>query len=92
MKPIKIKRLWNNCASIRDYVVNKAIKDNETIMVTVNGLAGCMILKPDDLMQKSFAVLGQKFVSKFGDKKYKLIDFPWKPSKTPEGLQERLKI
>jgi len=92
MKTIKIKRLWNGCASIRDYVINKAIAKNETLLVVVEGFPGCMILEPDDLMQKSFAVLNTSFKSKFGDKKYKLIDFPWKPSKTPEGLQERLKI
>ena len=76
MKIIKIKRLWNNLASLRDYVVMDAIKKNQTIQVELNGKT--MTLTPDKLAKQSFQAVGDKFESKFSAKKYTLIDFAWK--------------
>jgi len=79
-KEITIKRLWNNIASIRDYVVKEAIDSGTTIRLTLLGKKQSMTLSPDKLKDKQFQILGDTFDSKYKhNMKYKLVDFSWKP-------------
>jgi hypothetical protein len=80
IKEIKLKRLWNNLASLRDYDVKRYIEEGITVKLTVVGRNDHMILTPDKMKQKSFQAVGDKFNSKFvSGMKYTLIDFAWKP-------------
>lgn len=87
MKYIKLKRLWNGLASIRDNIVRDAINRNEAIEVTVEGMKGHMLLTPSILKTRAFQAVGEEFDSKFVQgMKYKLIDFAWKPE-AMKGLE-----
>ena len=77
IKVIKIKRLWSGLASVRDYVVEDAIKKDITIRLELGSKS--MTLTPENLKNDAFQAVGQGFQSKYSNLKYKLIDFPWKP-------------
>ena len=72
---VKVKKLWIGHASVRDYVVKKAIKNKEDITIEVDGVT------------KTFPYRGLKTYltnsnnevhkSKYNKQTYKLIDFPW---------------
>lgn len=73
---ITVKKLWHDCISIRDYVVNKAINDREAIEVYYDNKK--MTLYPHDLRLQG-KLTNVKSRSKFSGQEYSLIDFPWKP-------------
>jgi virulence-associated protein VagC len=78
MITVKIRKLFRNMVSIRDYIVRKCILENVSLKIIHEG--EYMILNPDDLKNKSFQLTKQKFDSKFIDnKKYELMDFYWNP-------------
>lgn len=77
-KKIKLKKLYKGCASIRDYVINQCISQNQGIEVNYNDLI--MILPPKDL-KRGMQFHQQRFFSKFSDKQYQLIDFKFNPIK-----------
>lgn len=79
MKIIKIKRVWNNIASIRDYMIKRAIQDNESITVELVGTKEHMLLTPEIMKSKSFQISTRKFKSKFDGNEYELVDFSWRP-------------
>lgn len=86
MTEIKLKRLWRgNIASIRDYIVNDAIKHGTPIKVKVEGKDGDMTLSPQRLSSKQFQINKRQIKSKFNDKFYTLIDFSWCPDQVWEG-------
>ena len=80
MMRIQLKRLFNNIASVRDYIVEDAIKRQVPIELTVLGREGKMTLAPEDLESKKFQIGKTKFKSKYNPhQEYELIDFSWKP-------------
>lgn len=79
MKIIRIKRVWNNIASIRDYLIKRAIQNNEEIIVELVGTKEHMLLTPEVMKDKSFQISTRKFKSRFDGNEYELIDFVWKP-------------
>lgn len=79
---IKLKRLWNGLASVRDNVVKDAIKKGDSIVLSVEGMTGAMTLTPERMRAEGFQAVGEDFESKYvSGMKYKLIDFSWKPDK-----------
>jgi len=74
MKKVKVRKLWNNCVSIRDYDVEKAKKQGGLI---VEFQGEKMFLFKKDLERGRPS--GVKIRSRWGDKIYELIDFEWKP-------------
>jgi len=75
MKVVKLKRLYNNIASLRSYVVDNAIKYNEPITVECNGAK--MVLTPEQLKKGDRGT--KVFHSKFNNVRYKLVDYKWCP-------------
>jgi len=73
-KVITLKRLYNGIASLRDYTVDKALRNNESIKVRCNGQEMC--LSPSDLRKGERG--SEKIVSKFDGTSYYLVDFKWK--------------
>lgn len=76
MKKITVKKLYNNCASIRDYIVNKCVLEEKGICVHYRDWK--MTLTVEDL-KGSFQFHDQLFKSKWGTKPYQLLDFRFKP-------------
>ena len=74
-KKIKLKRLYNNVASVRDYVWEDCIKKGVGIEFTCENMV--MRVEPDELVTRA-SPGGQKFKSKFDGKEYQLVDFIWK--------------
>jgi len=87
MRKVKVKKLYEGKISLRDYIVDEAIKNKEGILVqlTAGGMIGTMYLSPEDLALKgktSDLVLR----SKWGERVYGLIDYKWKVNSTPMNL------
>jgi len=78
---ITVKKLWYGSCSLRDYIVNNAIKDEDVIVVTYGNEK--MTLYPSDL--KKGKLTNVKSKSQFSGKTYSLIDFPWEPDLNKEG-------
>jgi len=74
MKKIKVKKLWNNCVSVRDYDIEKA-KEQGGLIIEFEGEK--MMLSKEGLEKGKPS--GVKVRSKWGNKIYELIDFEWKP-------------
>jgi len=69
---IKIKRLFNGLASIRDYQLKKAKETKDNIVLNCCGKI--MTTTPD----KFFQISSRKFKSKFGGE-YQMFDIKFKP-------------
>jgi hypothetical protein len=92
LKPLKtkIKRLWITnengktkfYASIRDFIVQRAIEKNRPLEVYLEGTGERMVIPVEKL--KKGKVSKEVFISKINSNQtYKLIDFEWKPIKQP---------
>ena len=75
MKIIRIKRLWNSIASIRDYTLDDLIKRGETLRIECED--EYIELTANQLKEKMFQISKKKFKSRFGQD-YTLYDIPWK--------------
>ena len=76
MKKITVKKTYEGCISIRDYVVQKAITKKEHILVCLEGKQ--MTLSPDELKKgKQTDVVAH---SAWDRKTYSLIDYKWQPN------------
>lgn len=71
----KVKKLWLGHASVRDYVVKKAIDQKEDLVIEVGGVMKTYPYKS----LKTHLLNNNKttFKSKYGSGEYTLIDFPW---------------
>lgn len=75
MKSYVVKKLYKGYASLRDYLVEEAIKRNEGIVIIYNSKE----YRFNNTQVVSMFQLHRKiFKSKFNDKEYQLIDFPIK--------------
>ncbi len=77
MKTRKIKKLWNNIVSLRDYEVKDAIAKGG-----IKILFGkyTMTLTKEQL-ETGVQLTSKKFLSKTGGKDYVLLDYRWNPDK-----------
>ena len=75
MKKIKIRKLLIGHVSIRDYIVEKAIRQKQGIVVSYEGKEMAI---PLEKLKHKFQFHQQKFQSHFSEKKYELIDFRFK--------------
>jgi len=76
MKTVGVKKLWNGCVSIRDYVVARALNDGG-LVVRFDGEQ--MFLSGEDLLKGKKDMTLHR--SKWGKNTYHLIDFDWKPNR-----------
>ena len=75
---VKVKKLFLGHVSIRDYIVEKAIKKEQGIVVSYKDLKMTI---PLEQLKIRFQFHHQKFDSRFNNKKYELIDFRFKEDK-----------
>lgn len=80
LKVIKLKRLWNNLASTRDYQIQECLLRGQGIRFELEGSDEFMEIPVDQLKQKSFQANKTLQKSRFG-KDYYLVDFAWRPTK-----------
>lgn len=80
MKTVKIKRLFNEIVSVRDYVIRDCMDSNIPLRLELEGTDEYMILFPDDMEDKQFQINKRTFQSKFdADQEYTLLDYTWRP-------------
>lgn len=70
---VKINRLYNGIASVRDYIVNDAMKKGMGLELICNNCSKKIDYK--DLPKGDRGK--EKFKSKFDNKEYNLIDYKW---------------
>ena len=73
-KKIKLNRVHNNLASVRDYIWLKCIEKNQGIEFECKGAV--MRLEPFELLQGRPESV--KYQSKFSKQAYSLVNFPWR--------------
>ena len=75
MVSVKVKKLWmGHLVSVRDYIVNKAIKEGG---LEVQHEGKTMFLSVEEL--KNGSTQTKKLNSKFKKSTYNLVDYRWKP-------------
>jgi hypothetical protein len=77
MKTVNIKKLYKGNIDLRSYIVDKAIENNESIEVTLEGHEGKMILSPEAL--EDDWVNETEIKSQFNRDSYTLLSYKWKP-------------
>ena len=77
----KTKKLYYNCASVRDYIVEKCIKNKEDLVIIYEDEK--MTIPHENLVEK-FQYHKKQFDSKFTNIKYKLFDFIF----IPDGVKK----
>lgn len=77
---VTIKKLFHGFASIRDYLVIKAVKNRENIIVYYNTQHMTI---PFNKLDQGFENKNI-FISKHDGKEYKLIDYDWIPDLTEQ--------
>jgi len=78
MRTYRIKRLWKNLASVRDFFVKECIEEKEGLTILCDN--DQMIIPAEELEKRAFQAHKTKMKSKWGSKDYELIDFVWSPT------------
>lgn len=77
---IKVKKLWHNAASIRDYVVKECQAKGEDLEIEYRGE---VMTVPNNMLLFGHRN-GLNIVSKFKGEVYDLMDFTWRPDLKPK--------
>jgi len=83
-KTIKINRLFHGQASIRDYVLNDIIRGKLDLIIQCGNEK---MFIPNRLIYQKGKRSNIACVSKFNGKKYRLIDFSFRPNQTNPNQQ-----
>lgn len=87
MIKVQVDKVWLGKVSVRDYIYKKALRQKESLGI-VHGKEYMWI--PYDKLKSAKTYTDQNFTSKFNGKKYRLVDFEWKPYKDNNPNQEKL--
>lgn len=81
----KVRKLYNNCVEVRDYIVKKALANQENLIVLFDNERMTI---PYRSLHKGRKTLQQH--SRFSNEKYWLLAYKWVPDlpKQPEGQLE----
>jgi len=79
----KIKRQYKGLVSVRDYIIDKCIKNNEPLIIEFEGQQMTVSLSS---LKSKFQLHNKKFRSKYSEKTYELIDFVFEPDPTHTTL------
>ena len=82
MIKVQVDKIRLGKVSVRDYIYKKALRKKESLGI-VHGKEYMFIPYGD--LKKAKQYTDESFKSKFNDKKYRLVDFDWKPFK-PENV------
>ena len=87
MIKVEVTKIWLGKVSVRDYVYKKALKSKQSLGIT-HGKEFMII--PYENLKKAKQYTDTIIQSKFNNKKYKLVDFDWKPYKEDNPNQGKL--
>ena len=87
MIKVQVDKIWLGKVSVRDYIYKKSLRKKESLGI-VHGKEYMLI--PYANLKKAKQYTDESFKSKFNDKKYRLVDFDWKPFKPKNVNQRRL--
>ena len=87
MIKVEVTKIWLGKVSVRDYVYKKALKTKQSLGIT-HGKEFMII--PYDNLKKAKQYTDTIIQSKFNNKKYRLVDFDWKPYKEDNPNQGKL--
>jgi|TARA_R100000789_G_scaffold100490_1_gene111041 hypothetical protein len=81
----KVKKLFNGFASIRDHVLQRALKRKENLIIEYRGQR---MTVPYSKLRNPFQIHKKEFRSKYNGKIYELYDFPFEPDKDQINIWE----
>jgi len=87
MIKVQVDKIWLGKVSVRDYIYKKCLRKKESLGIT-HGKEYMWIPYAD--LKKAKQYTDESFKSKFNNKKYRLVDFDWKPFKPENVNQGRL--
>ena len=87
MIKVEVTKIWLGKVSVRDYVYKKALKSKQSLGIT-HGKEFMII--PYENLKKAKQYTDTIIQSKFNNKKYRLVDFDWKPYKEDNPNQGKL--
>ena len=87
MIKVQVDKVWLGKVSVRDYIYKKCLRKKESLGI-VHGKQYMWI--PYNKLKSAKSYTDQSFTSKFSNKKYRLVDFEWKPYKDNNPNQEKL--
>ena len=87
MIKVEVTKIWLGKVSVRDYVYKKALKNKQSLGIT-HGKEFMII--PYENLKKAKQYTDTIIQSKFNNKKYRLVDFDWKPYKEDNPNQGKL--
>lgn len=76
VKKVKVRKLYNGCASVRDYIVEMAIVLGKDLEIQYQKRT---MTVPLAQCKEKFQFHRYEFTSKYSSMKYMLIDFPFVP-------------
>ena len=87
MIKVQVDKVWLGKVSVRDYIYKKALRQKTSLGIT-HGTEYMFI--PYEKLKSAKSYTDESFTSKFNGKKYRLVDFDWKPYKEDNSNQEKL--
>jgi hypothetical protein len=78
MRRYKVKKLFRNHASVRDYIIDSCLLNKEGIIIEFNYQ---QMTIPYEQLKNTFQFHKKQFRSKFDNRVYELYDFYFKPDK-----------
>jgi len=87
MIKVQVDKVWLGKLSLRDYIYKKELRQKTSLGIT-HGTEYMFI--PYEKLKSAKSYTDESFTSKFDGKKYRLVDFDWKPYKEDNTQQEKL--
>lgn len=87
MIKVEVKKVWLGKVSVREHIYKKALRKKESLGI-VHGSEYMFI--PYEKLKTAKSYTDQSFTSKYDGKKYRLVDFEWKPYKEENTNQRSL--
>ena len=84
---MEVKKVWLGKVSVREHIYKKALRKKESLGI-VHGSEYMFI--PYEKLKTAKSYTDQSFTSKYDGKKYRLVDFEWKPYKEENTNQRSL--
>jgi len=84
---VEVKKVWLGKVSVREHIYKKALRKKESLGI-VHGSEYMFI--PYEKLKTAKSYTDQSFTSKYDGKKYRLVDFEWKPYKEENTNQRSL--
>jgi len=83
-----VNRLFNNIASVRDYIVNEALDSGQDLKILLDSEKKEMVIKHENIRERMFQINPEKFKSRYNkQQEYTLVDFKWEePSEETQKI------